>query len=169
MEMDLILQGAVPGLVAALTATAILGIAKGVHQWWAWFQDVRYLRDILIEGRKRVMEAKDTPHQGMGATSSAGAWRAALYNNMIKKLSVALEKWLVDLSHNQRKDIFDALNWYHTDSLLAIEKDEKAVFVELPDGKWPATEMPIEEARNKFEKLQAIKWLKLRAYQDETV
>ena len=109
------------------------------------------------------MEAKDTPHKGMDVTSSADTWRAALYNNMIKKLSVALEKWLVDLSHDQRKDIFDALNWYHTDSLLAVKNQGKAVFVELPDGKWPTTEMPIEEAKKRFEKLQSIKWLKLKA------
>ena len=110
------------------------------------------------------MEAKDTRHQGMDATSSADTLRAAQYTNMIKKLGVALEKWMVDLSHDQRKDIFDALNWYHTDSLPAIKKDGKAVFVELPDGKWPTTEMRIEAAKEKFEKLQSIKWLKLKAY-----
>ena len=166
MEMDVILPSAVAGVIAALTATVILGIAKWVRQWLARRQDVRYLRDVLIEGRKRVMEAKDTHHQGMDATSSADAWRAALYNNMIKKLVVAVEKWMVNLSHDQRKDIFNALDWYHTDSLHAVEKDGKAVFVELLDGKWPTMEMPMKEAKKKFEKLQSITWLKLEAKQD---
>ena len=68
--------------------------------------------------------------------------------------------------HDQRKDIFNALDWYHTDSLHAVEKDGKAVFVELLDGKWPTMEMPMKEAKKKFEKLQSITWLKLEAKQD---
>ena len=109
------------------------------------------------------MEAEDTFHKGMDATSSADALRAAQYNNMIKRLGVALEKWTVDLSHDQRKDIFDALDWYHTDSLQAIKKGGKAVFIEIPDGRWATTELPMEAAKEKFEKLQSIKWLKLKA------
>ena len=163
MEMDIV-SSAVAGLIAALTATIILGIAKWVRQWWVRRQDVSYLRDVLSEGRKRVMEAKDTFHEGMNATSSADVLRAAQYNNMIKKLGVALEKWMVNLPHKHRKDVFDALDWYHTDSLQAIEKDGQAVYVDIPDGKWPTTAMPMEMAKEKFEKLQSIKWLKLKAY-----
>ena len=158
-----IVESAFAGMIAAMTATAILGVAKWVRQWWLRSQDIEYLRSVLIEGRKLVMEAKDTPHPGTDATSSADTWRAALYNNMIKKLDVALEKWLVNLSHKQRKDIFDALNWYHTDALHATLKNGKMEFVDLPNGKWPTTEMPMNVAKEKFEKLQSIKWLKLKA------
>ena len=120
--MESIAQSAVAGLIAALTATAILGSAKCVRQWSAKRQDVRYLRNLLTEGRKRVLEAGDTFHKGMNATSSGDALRAAQYNNMVKRLGIALEKWMADLSHDQRKDIFDALDWYHTDSLQAVKK-----------------------------------------------
>ena len=83
---------------------------------------------------------------------------------MVKRLGIALEKWMMNLSHDQRKDVFDSLDWYHTDSLQAVKKDGKAVFVEIPDGRWPTTEMPLEIAKEKFEKLQSIKWLKLNPY-----
>ena len=159
--MESIAQSAVAGLIAALTATAILGFAKCVRQWSAKRQDVRYLRNLLTEGRKRVLEAGDTFHKGMNATSSGDALRAAQYNNMVKRLGIALEKWMVDLSHDQRKDIFDALDWYHTDSLQAVKKDGKAVFIDIPDGRWPTTELSLEVANEKFEKLQSIMWLKL--------
>ena len=159
--MESIAQSAVAGLIAALTATAILGFAKCVRQWSAKRQDVRYLRNLLTEGRKRVLEAGDTFHKGMNATSSGDALRSAQYNNMVKRLGIALEKWMVDLSHDQRKDIFDALDWYHTDSLQAVKKDGKAVFIDIPDGRWPTTEMSLEVANEKFEKLQSIMWLKL--------
>ena len=159
--MESIAQSAVAGLIAALTATAILGFAKCVRQWSAKRQDVRYLRNLLTEGRKRVLEAGDTFHKGMNATSSGDALRAAQYNNMVKRLGIALEKWMVDLSHDQRKDIFDALDWYHTDSLQAVKKDGKAVFIDIPDGRWPTTEMSLEVTNEKFEKLQSIMWLKL--------
>ena len=162
-QMESIVQSAFAGVIAALTATAILGIAKCIRQWWARRQDVKYIREVLIEGRKRVMEATDTLHKGMNATSSANALRAAQYNNMIKKLGVALEKWMLDLSHDHKKEIFDALDWYHTNSLQAIKNNGKAVYIVLPDGLWPTTEMSLDAAKAKFEKLQSIKWLKLKA------
>ena len=169
MEMDLILQGAVAGVIAAVTATAILGVAKWVHQWWLRSQDVNYLRDLLVEQRKRVLEDRDKHLSGLDAVASANRLRAALYNNMIKKLGVVMEKWLVNLSHKQRKDIAEALDWYYSDELKATKIDGMVTFLDIPDGKWPVPDMPIAAAKKKFEKLQSIKWLKLEAYQNETV
>ena len=163
MEMNLILPSAFAGVIAAVTATAILGVAKWIHQWWLRSQDVEYLRDVLIQGRKRVLEAKDTYNERMDAWFKADALRAAQYDNMLKELDVALEKWLPNLSNAQRKDLYDALDWYHIGKLQVIKKDGEAVFTEFPDGKWPTTEMPIEMAERKFEKLQSIKWLQLKA------
>lgn len=144
--MESIAQSAVAGLIAALVATTILGLAKYTRDWLLRRQDVRYIRDLVIEGRSRVMKAEETYHQGMGAKSPADNLRAAQYNNMIRQLSVALESGWMNLSHSQRKDIYDALDWYHTQSLYAINRDGLAVYQELPDGKWPTTEMTMEEA-----------------------
>ena len=161
--MDSMTQSAFAGLIAALVATTILGLAKYVRQWWAKRQDVRYIRGLLVQGRKRVMGAKDTFHEGMGTSMPSDVLRAAQYNNMIREVRVAFESWSMNLSHGQRKDVYDALDWYHTHGLYATNKDGTVVFMELPEGRWPTTEMSMGAARKKFEKLQSIKWLKLGA------
>ncbi len=163
--MESIVQGAVAGLIAALAATTILGLARYVRQWLANRQDVKYIRELLAEGRTHVMEAGDMVFEGMGATASADSIRASQYNRMIKELNVAFERWTTNLSHTQRKDIYDALDWYHDrpDALFAITRDGKVVFQEIPDGKWPTVDMSMEAAREKFDRLQSIKWLKLKA------
>ena len=162
--MESIIEGAVAGLIAALTATIILGLSKSIYKYCRERNDVRHIRDVLIEGRRRVMKAKDTYRKDMDARISEGALRAAQYNSMLNKLSKYLYNWSMHLSHDKRKELFDALDWYHTDSLQAIKRDGKAVFVDLPEGKWPTTEMSMEAAKMKFEKLQSIKWLKLKAH-----
>ena len=161
--MEIVGQGAAAGLIAALVATTIVGCAKLIHQWWIRRQDVREVREILIEGRKRVMEAKDTYNPGMRETLHEDVLRAAQYNNMLKKVEVTLERWAVNLSHNQRKDIYEALDWYNTDGLLATKTGGGSVeFLKLPDGQWHTTEMKKEVAEDKFRRLQGIKWLKLK-------
>lgn len=160
--MESIAQSAVAGLIAALTATVILGLARFGREWLAKRRDVKYIRDLLIQGRKRVLEAKDTFHKGMNATSSGDVLRAAQYNNMIKRLGIVLEQWTVALTHDHRKEILDALDWYHTDSLQAIIKEGQVVYVEVLDGRWPTIEMSLDTAKEKFDKLQSISWLKLR-------
>ena len=156
------MQGTVAGVIGALIASAILFCVAYTHDWLEEQQDVRYIREILIDGRKYIMGAKDTNHPDMFI--SAGALRVANYNTMIKRLDVAFEKWTVNLSHDKRKDIFDALNWYNTELIPVKNIDGIAEFPELPDGKWVFSEMSIEVAKEKFEKLQSIEWLELEPY-----
>ena len=158
--MESIALGTVAGLIAALVATAILGFANFVRQWLGRRQDVGLIRDIFIQGRVRVMDAEDTFHEGMGATMSAGALRAGQYNNMIRQVDVALERRTQFLSHDQKTDVYDALDWYHTDSLNAVRTHGGVEFLEIPEGRWPTTEMSMEAAKSKFEKLRSIEWLK---------
>lgn len=161
--MESIAQSAVAGLIAALAATFILGIAKYVRHLWGRRQDVKYIRSLLIEGRGRVMGSKDMHFKGMNASISEGAMRAAQYNVMLKQIGLALEKWAVMLSHDQRKDIYDALDWYHAnpEGLPAIRRNGKVVVVELPEGRLPVEEMSLQAAKDSFERLGSIKWLKL--------
>ena len=162
--LESIVQGVVIGVVAALVATAILGLAGWVRHCLAKRKDVKYIRDLLIQGRRCMMDAKDGFHEGMGVPISSGALRAALYNKMMRRVDVALERWTVNLSHSQKKDIYDALDWFDTEEegLHAITMNGKVMFPELPEGKWPTDEMSKEAADRKFERLQSIKWLKLR-------
>ena len=161
--MESIALSAVAGLIAALVATGILGLARYLRQRLAKRRDIRYIRRLLIEGRKRVLESKDTPNEGMGVVLPAGALRAAQYNNMLRVVGVALDRWALHLSHDQRKDIYDALDWFGTNSLQAVksEGDDSFQFVQLPEGKWHTTEMSMELATATFERLQSIGWLKL--------
>ena len=109
------------------------------------------------------MGARDVYFEKMDASMSAGAIRAAQYNNMLKQIGVALAKWAVMLSHDQRKDIYHALDWYHSNpnALPAIKRDGQVVVVELPEGRLPVTDMTLEAAKERFEKLESIEWLQL--------
>ena len=163
-QMDSIAQSATAGIVAALTATTILGLAKKICKCWGERQEVRYIRNVLIEGRTRVMKAKDTPRKDMALVISEDALRAGQYNNMISKLDAFLHNWVLYLSHGKRKDLFDALDWYHTDALNVKKRGKEIEFIELPVGRWPTTRMQRDAANRIFGKLQSLKWLKLEAY-----
>ena len=143
------------GLIAALTATIILGAAKWIHLKYFQRLDVKQIREVLTTGRKRVMDA----------TLPGDVLRAAQYNLIIKQLRVALDHTTSKLPYAKRKDIFDALDWYHVKFLYAT-KDERdnPVFRDLPDGSWPTTEMQESQAVDKFKSLESIKWLKLKPY-----
>ena len=154
-------QSALAGVVPALVATSLLEFARTCRRWIARRRDVKYLRDLLTEGRQRVLKATDLHRQDANAKCRADVIRAAQYNNMIKKLDTGLEKWTANLSHTQRKDVLDALNWYHTNSLSAVKRNGEFMFVEVPDGKWPTTTMSLTAAEQQFGRVQEIRWLKL--------
>ena len=157
-------NSALAGVVAALAATTILGIAKGIRDFCARRRDVACIREILTDGRKRVYEA-DTFYRGMDTSSEEDSiTRVAQYNNMARRLGVALKNWTPNLHYIQRKAIFDALNWYHTDKLL-VKGNNKPVWVDPPEeGKWINRTMPLAAAKSKFEKIEAIRWLRMKTY-----
>ena len=87
--MESIAGSAVAGLIAALTATTILGAAKWIHLEHLQRLDVKQIREVLTTGRKRVMESKETFQPGLDLTLPGDLLRAAKYNLMIKQLRVA--------------------------------------------------------------------------------
>ncbi len=159
--MDSLCESVVAGAAAAIAATIILGFAKYVYEMVARSRDEKYIRSVLMKGKERVLSATDAYNNSMGATLPEEVLRAAQYNNMIKELDIALEKWAPHLTHDQRKGIFDALDWYHTDNLQFTLRGKVPTEVDLPPGKWPTTQMPLDRAQEKFEKLQSIEWLNL--------
>ena len=164
--MENIAGSAVAGLIAALTATIILGAAKWIHLKHLQRLDIRQIRGVLTDGRRRVMESKETFNPNMNVTFSGAVLRAAQYNLMIKQLRVALDHTTSKLPYAKRKDIFDALDWYGVKSLYATKDVHgNPVFVaDLPVGSWPTSEMQENHARDKFKCLESIKWLKLEPY-----
>ena len=67
--MEVIAGSAVAGLIAALTATIILGTAKWIYLEHLQRLDVKQIREVLTDGRRRVMESKKTspPPQNLWA------------------------------------------------------------------------------------------------------
>ena len=93
---------AVAGLIAALTATTILGAAKWIHLKYLQRLDVKQIREVLTTGRKRVMESKETFLLGMDATLPGDVLRAAQYHLTIKQLRVALDHTTSKLPYAKR-------------------------------------------------------------------
>ena len=164
--MEDLAGNAVAGLIAALTATIILGAAKWIYLKHLQRLDVKQIRAVLTDGRKRVMESKEAVPLGMGVMFPREMMRCVSYNLMIEQLRVALDHTTSKLPYAKRKDIFDALDWYHTESLSAIkDKHGNPVFVvDLPVGRWPTKEMQENQAIDKFKRIESIKWLKLKPY-----
>ena len=153
-------QSAIAGVIAAVVAAFLLESARGVRRWMARRRDVEYIRDLLIEGRKHVIvDARDFYHKGMDVHCRADEYRVGLYNNMIRKLAVCFETWTPNLSHAQRKDLLDALDWHHKHLHMMKNKNNEVVFPELRDGVWPTREMDLERATAIFDELQSIRWL----------
>ena len=147
--------------------TLLLGFSRWLRYRIARRHDVKHIRATLKEGEALVMNAKDVEHEENGcvvARSSASVWRALLYNSMIEKLRVVLELQQ-NLSVYEKHEIFEALNWFHTKGpKVKIVNGKLEPVWDLPTGRWPAKhDMTTEEAKEKFEKLRAIKWLKLKA------
>ena len=163
VETIAIVEGGLSELIGAFALTILLGMSGWLRSRMARRRDLKYIRGILIQGQQLVMGAKDVDHEGVGAISPADVFRAAQYNNMIRRLRPALERWAVNLSHADRRDVFNALDWFHTEGLMAVRVQDEMVYVHVPDGEWPAKDMSLDAAREIFEKLQAIKWLKLKA------
>ena len=159
--MNSILPSAVAGLVAALAATLILGVANYVRRSVSLQQDISYVRELLIEGEELLMS--DKVIEVGGKAVSPNLFRAEQYNLVTKRLRVALDGWLPNLSHDHRRDLFNALDWYHSDTIAAVSgPDGEPEFVTLPEGQWPkGVELDKATVEEKFKTLKEIEWLNL--------
>ena len=79
--MEDIAGSAVAGLIAAVAATIILGVAKWVYQKHLQQLDINQIHEVLTDGRRRVLEAKKTFNHDMNATLPGDMLRAAKYNH----------------------------------------------------------------------------------------
>ena len=154
---------ALAGVIAAVTATVLFSILQGCRQQYLRRLDVKQIREVVTDGRRRVMEAKDTFIRSMNTRVTGDVLRAGQYNLMTRQLEVVLNHTTSQLPYAKRKEIFAALDWYNLESLPVIKgKQGEPVFVDLPAGKWVPKDMKESVARQKFERLESIKWLKLK-------
>ncbi len=163
MSTDVDIAGnALAGVIAAVTATVLFSLLQWCRQLYLRRLDIKQLREVVTDGRRRVMEAKDRYDDSLQITIPVDVLRAGQYNLMIRQLEVLLNHTTSQLPYAKRKEIFVALDWYNLESLPVIkDKRGKAVFVNLPAGKWVPENMPQTVAQHKFERLESIKWLKL--------
>lgn len=154
---------ALAGVIAAVTATVLFSLLQWCRQHYLRRLDVKQIREVVTDGRRRVMKAKDSIIRSMNIRVTGDVLRAGQYNLMIRQLEVVLDHATSQLPYAKRKEIFAALDWYNLESLPVIkDKQGAAVFVDLPAGKWVPRDMPESVARQKFERLESIKWLKLK-------
>ena len=168
--MDGMIESAFAGLIAALTATVILGIASWIRRKQLIRADREHIKSVVEEGRKRVLTSKDTFAPGPKVTLLAKTLRAAQYNLMINQLRIALDEKTTNLPYGHRKDIFNALDWFRTNSpYFVVNNSSKRITFprDLPDGLWAAEDMSESNAVETFEKLESISWLDLGPYVDE--
>lgn len=164
--MENIAVSAIGGAIAGVVAAGILGVLGRLHRTRLRRQDVDYIRDVFMQGRKRVMEAKEMSFPEIERPIKPDVVRAAHYNLMIRQIDAALKYTVRQVSNDQRKDLYDALDWFNTDGLSVkrIDWDELVFVDDLPLGRWPNRTMREGEAIRKFERLEQIQWLKLKPY-----
>ena len=160
-SMNSIASSALAGVIAALTATAILGAARYIRRRATRRQAIRHLQHLFTQARERVMQAEEKHLESTNQRIPANALRAARYNVMLKELKVALDKWSTALSYDQREEIIEALDWYNL-TTFSVEEDwpGRVKLKTIPDGVWIG-DLRSETAQEKFQNLKSIKWLKL--------
>ena len=156
--------GAVAGLIAGLVVAVLLGLARQTLRALERCREEKYIRGLFIEG-KVILDTEKLQFQGRQVGISAEHLRAFRYKALLKEVGVALERWTPHLSISQRKEIYDALDWFHTDPdrMHAVSKDGKVFrLVEVPDGTFPLPNMHEDAAVQVYERLRLVKWLKLK-------
>ena len=125
MDVKALGEGGLFELMEALALTILLGVSRWLRNRMARRRDVNHIRAILSEGQALIVDGTAVLHglgtQGEHVVSSADAWRTMLYNATIEKLRFVLELQ-ANLSHAQKMDVFDALDWFHMECRLAILK-----------------------------------------------
>ena len=160
-SVNSIALSALAGVIAALTATAILGVASYIRRLAARRQAIRHLQHLFTHAREGVIQAEEQRIDSTHQRIPANALRAARYNVMLKELEIALDKWSTALSYDQRQEIIEAVDWYNLRA-FSVEEDwpGRAALKKMPDGIWIG-DLEHETAQERFQNLESIKWLKL--------
>ena len=152
----------VGGVVAAVCFAGL------VQLWRVWQarKEAAAIRNIIVEDRSLIFDAKDVPDPEDSTARLAGAdeWRAVLYNEMLGEVGRTLDHWSPHLPLERKQSLMRALDWYHRGAYLVAPPPRIAgykKFLEIEPGTWPGDRMSLDEAKEKFRKLEAVKWLKL--------
>ena len=157
-----LIVSSVGGVVAAVC------FAGFVQLWRVWqaHKEATAVRNIILEYRGLIFDAKDVadPKDEKVRLAGADEWRAVLCNEMLGEVGRTLDHWSPHLPLERKQSLLRALDWYHRGAYLVAPPPRIAgqkKFLEIEPGSWPGNEMTLDEAKEKFGKLEAVKWLKL--------
>lgn len=157
-----LIVSSVGGVVAAICFAGL------VQLWRIWQarKEAAAIRNIIVEDRRLIFDAKDMldPEDLTAILARADEWRAALYNEMLGEVGRTLDHWSPHLPLERKQRLLRALDWYHREGVFLAPPPRIAgrkKFLEIEPGTWPGNEMSLDQAREKFGKLEAVKWLKL--------
>ena len=152
----------VGGVVAAVFFAGL------VQLWRIWqaCKEAAAIRNIIVEDRDLIFNAKDRPDPQDPSVRFAGAdeWRAMLYNEMLGEVGRTLDHWSPHIPLERKQSLLRALDWYHREGVFLAPGPHVAgekKFLEIEPGTWPSDKMTLDEAKKKFQKLETVKWLKL--------
>ena len=153
----------VGGVVAAVFFAGL------VQLWRVWqaSEQVAAIRNIIVEDRRLIFDAKDVPDPKDSSVRLAGAdeWRALLYNEMLGEVGRTLDHWSPHIPLERKQSLLRALDWYHREGGVFVAPGPPIVgknkFLQMEPGTWPSNKMSLDEAKEKFRKLEAVTWLKL--------
>ena len=134
-------------------------------QFWQAYKEAAAIRNFIIEERGLILKAKGLLdlEDSSKMLIEADVWRARLYNEMLEELGRMLDHWSPHLAQKRKLTLLSALDWYHKEGVHL--RPGPAVygrqFMDVAPGTWPYTEMSFDNAKDQFEKLEAVKWLKL--------
>ena len=151
----------VGGVVAAVSFACL------VRLWGVWQarKEAAAIGKIIDEDRRLIFDAKDVPDPDDLSVTFARAdeWRAVLYNKMLGEVGRNLDHWSPHLPQERKQSLLRALDWYHREGVF-LAPSPRVVghkFLQVEPGTLPGDEMSLDEAKEKFGKLEAVKWLKL--------
>lgn len=157
-----IVVSSVGGVVAAVSFAGL------VQLWRLWQarKESAAIRNIIVEDRRLIFDAKDVldPEDSTARLARADEWRAVLYNEMLGEVGRTLDHWSPHLPLERKQRLLHALDWYHRGRVLVAPPPRIAghkKFLQIEPGTWPGNEMSLDQARAKFGKIEAVKWLKL--------
>ena len=156
-----ILVSAVGGVFAAL---AFAGLVQ-IWRYWQARKETAAIRNIIVEERRCIFDAKDVldPEDLCVTLARADEWRAQLYNKMLGEIRRTLDHRSPHLPLERKQSLLRALDWYHSEGVFVAPapRVHGYKFPQIEPGIWPGDEMSLDEAKEKFQKLEAVKWLKL--------
>ena len=166
LTLSTLLENAIAGLFAGVAAAGVLWFFRHIRDGRDRRKDEKAIRDLLrvrIGAVTKVgpkLQSKSAAHRPVDK-DEVRRTRAYEYNVLLTELGLTLERWTPNLSLKQRKDIYDALDWYNLEGWYDARYRAPRRPQDLVAGKWEAEGMEEKQFKAKLRELESIDWLKL--------